>query len=95
MPIGKSEWEYQLSLRTKPISSGGCFLIGGGPHPSSIGSIYYFPTWPLQGTLIRIFPTKQSKTYQTMGPLGGNSIFLDALPSFGSPCPMIIGHIKL
>ena len=51
MPIGKSKREDQVALRTKPIASGGSFLTGGGPHPSSIGSICSFPTWPLQGTL--------------------------------------------
>ena len=96
MPIGNIEWECQVALITKPIASGEYFLTGGGPHPSSIGSICSFPTWPLQGTLIHIFPTEQSKTYQTMGPLGGNSfVFLDTLSSFSSPCLVIISHIKL
>ena len=61
MPIDKREWEDQVALGTKPIASGGSFLTGGGPHPSSIGSICSFPTWPLQGTLIHIFPIEQSK----------------------------------
>ena len=96
MPIGKREWEDQVELGTKPIASGGYFLTGGGPHPSSIGSICSFPMWPLQGTLIHIFPTEQSKIYQTMGPLGRNSfVFLDALSSFSSPRLVIIGHIKI